>query len=82
MATLLDIKNRMNIGKWEWLWHLRGGSFHVTAHDERDLRTPDLQERGRRLEVNMREVRRREEQPVKQPVNLAKRRIARARRQA
>jgi hypothetical protein len=82
VKTLLDLQNDMNIWNWRWLWHLRGGSFHVTARDSADLRTPDLQERGRRLEVNMSEVRRQEEQPVKQPVNLAKRRIARARKRA
>jgi hypothetical protein len=82
MATLLDLKNRLNIRKWEWLRHLRGGSFHVTAHDLVDRRTLDLQERGRRLEVEMREVKRLEEAPVRKLANVAKRRIERARRMA
>lgn len=77
-GTLMDRKNRMNIGQWRWLWHLRGGSMHARAHDLRDRRTLDLLERGQRLYLNIQKVRLKEQQPIKRPVNVAKRRIARA----
>lgn len=78
---LLALKNRMNVAKWLWRWHLQGGCMHWRARDLEDRRTDDLRERGRRIETQVREAVR-EQRRGKRVANLAVLRLQRGLRKA
>lgn len=73
----LALKNSISVAKWRWRWHLQGGSKFWAARNLRDLRNDEDMIRARMIEWKVKHT------PTgKKVVNLAARRIARAKRKA
>jgi hypothetical protein len=72
----LALKNAMQVARWRWKWALQGGSMHWAARNLQDQRTGDQLKDYAAIEVKRKHAR--TGPPV---VNLAARRINRARRQ-
>lgn len=51
---LIDLKNQMNRARWQWRWHLQGGSSSWTARPLRDQRNEEDLRRYRDIELKRR----------------------------
>jgi hypothetical protein len=77
----LDLRNRVNLAKWMWRWHLQSGGPHWRARNLADLRNEEDRKRGRSIEVSVMQARR-ELRRARNVVNLVALRMACVRRQA
>lgn len=50
----LDLKNQMNVARWQWRWHLQGGSASWSARPLQDLRDDEGLRRYRDIELKRR----------------------------